>query len=139
MCKRSYEKEINLPQKKNFVCRRLYGHNIDKYPNIKNTLYSSIANLDKDGKRIISNNIKDNEKREKIFEEKDYDVYKYLHSRPPVEYNPWKFSNHIIKEFNKIPIDNVHFFTNEFKPKPKNMAIPFRRPKIYGDYFSQNL
>ena len=139
LCKRSYEKEINLPQKKNFVCRKLFGHYINKYPNIKQSFDSSILNLDKDGKKIISNNIKDNEEKEKKLKEKDNFIFKYLHSKPPVEYNPWKFSNHIIKHFSIAPVDNVYSFSNEFKPKPKNMLKPFRRPKDYGDYFDTNI
>ena len=32
LCKRSYQKEKELPQRKNFVCRKLYGYNLNKYP-----------------------------------------------------------------------------------------------------------
>ena len=137
LCKRSFEKEIDLPKKPNFVCRRLYGHNIDKYPNIKKDIYTSILDLGKEGKKIISKNIKDNDQKEKMTKEKEDFIYKYFHSKPPVEYNPWKFSNHIIKEFCKTPVDNVHSFSHKMEPKPKYMVKPFRRPKENGDYFEQ--
>ena len=139
LCKRSYEKEIDLPQKKNFVCRKLFGQNINRYPNIKSTLFDSIANLDKNGKRILGKYIKDNEKREKKLKEKDDYIFKYLHSKPPVEYNTWKYSNHIIKEFSRPPIDKVHSFAADIKPQPKYMTKPFRRPKENGDYFDKNI
>ena len=137
LCKRSYEKEIDLPQKSNFVCRRLIGHNINKYPNIKKDIYTSILGLGKDGKKIISKYIKDNDEKEKKIKEKEDYIYKYFHSKPPVEYNSWKFSNHIIKEFCKTPVDNVHSFAHPMEPKPKYMVKPFRRPKENGDYFEQ--
>ena len=137
LCKRSYEKETELPQKSNFVCRKLYGHNIDKYPNIKKDIYTSILDLGKEGKRIISKYIKDNDEKEKKIKEKEDFIYKYFHSKPPVEYNPWKFSNHIIKEFCQTPVDNVHSFSHPLEPKPKYMVKPFRRPKDNGDYFEQ--
>jgi len=139
LCKRSYEKEVDLPQKKNFVCRRLFGHNINRYPNMKSSLFDSIVNLDKNGKRIIGKYIKDNEKREKILKEKDDYIFKYLHSKPPVEYNTWKYSNHIIKEFSRPPVDKVHSFAADIKPTPKYMTKPFRRPKENGDYFDKNI
>ena len=54
LCKRSYEKERDLPQKKNFVCRKLYGYNFNRYPNIKTSIDATILDLGKNGKKIIS-------------------------------------------------------------------------------------
>lgn len=139
LCKRSYEKTVDLPQNKIFVCRRLYGHNINKYPNIKTSIDASTINLGKNGKRIISKFMNDNEDKEKIIKEKEDFIYKYIHSKPPLEYNTWKFSNHIIKEFSRCPADKVHSFAAEIKPKPSYLAKPFRRPKEYGDYFDKNI
>ena len=139
LCKRSYEKEKDLPQKTNFVCRRLYGHNLNKYPNKKTSVYASTLNLGKTGKRIIEKYMKNNEKNEKICKEKEEFIYKFYHSKPPLECNTWKFSNHIIKEFSRPPIDKVHSFAHEIKPKPKYMTKPFRRPKETGDYFDKNI
>ena len=139
LCKRSYEKEINLPQKKNFVCRKLFGDNIRQYPNIKQSKKASTIDLGKMGKRIILKYIKNNEEKEKIIEEKKDYIYKYLHSKPPVKYNPWKFSNHVIEEFCRTPVDKVYSFSHLMEPTPKYMTKPFRRPKIYGDYFDNNI
>ena len=63
----------------------------------------------------------------------------YYHSKPHYEFNPWKFSNHIIKEFNRPPADKIHIFCSDIKDKPKYITKPFRRPKIYGDYFEKNI
>ena len=139
LCKRSYQKEKELPQKKNFVCRKLYGYNINKYPNIKTSIYASTLNLGKTGKKLISKYMEDNEKNEKIFKEKEDFINKYYLSKPSLEYNTWKFSNHIIKEFSRPSIDKIHSFAKEIKPNPKYMAKPFRRPKDNGDYFDKNL
>ena len=83
--------------------------------------------------------MKINDDREKILKEKDDLMYNYLHSKPPVKYNPWKFSNRIIKEFSRCPSDKVHSFAKDKLPKPNYLAEPFRRPKIYGDYFAKNV
>ena len=139
LSKRSYEKEIELPKKPNFVCRRLYGENICKYPNTKQSINESTLNLGRNGKRVILKFLKDNEKREKIIKEKEDFIYKYYYSRPPVDINPWRFSNHIIKEFSKSPVDKVHFFSHPLEPIPKYLNKPFRRPKENGDYFDRNI
>ena len=139
LCKRSYEKEFELPQKKNFVCRKLVGHDLNKYPNIKNSIYVSTFNLGNNGRRIISNNIKDNEKKEKIFKDKEDFIFNYFHSKPKLKCNKWKFSNHIIKEFSRPPGDKINSFSTEIKPKPKYLDKPFRRPKENGDYFDKNI
>ena len=139
LCRKSYEKEKELPQKKDFVCRKLSGDYINKYPNIRSSLTPPNVKLGKIGKRIISYYIKNNNKNEKIMNEKDEYLYKYYHSKPYFESNPWKFSNHIIKEFNKVIIDKINSYSLEIQEKPKYMVKPFRRPKIYGDYFDKNV
>ena len=139
LCRKSYEKENELPQKKDFVCRNLSGDYINKYPNIRSSLTPPNVKLGKIGKRIISYYIKNNNKNEKIMNEKDEYLYKYYHSKPYFESNPWKFSNHIIKEFNKVIIDKINSYSLEIQEKPKYMVKPFRRPKIYGDYFDKNV
>ena len=74
-----------------------------------------------------------------MMKEKDDYIYKYYHSKPYYEINHWKFSTHIIKEFSRPSADKIHAFSAEIKVKPKYMAKPFRRPKIYSDYFDKNL
>ena len=139
LCKKSYEKEKELPQKKDFVCRKLSGDYINKYPNIRSSLTPPNVKLGKIGKRIISYYIKNNNKNEKIMREKDDFLYNYYHSKPFFGFNPWKFSNHIIKEFSIFPIDKIHSYSLDVKKKPKYMVKPFRRPKIYSDYFDKNV
>ena len=139
LCKKSYEKEKDLPLKKNFICRKLHGYNFNKYPNIKKSMYESTLNLGKNGKRIILKYLKDNEKREKICKEKEEFIRNYCHSKPPIECNTWKYSNHIIKEFSRPPVDKVHSFAIRNTAKPKYMTKPFRRPKDNGDYFDKNI
>ena len=139
LCKKSYEKEKELPQKKDFVCRKLSSDYINKYPKIRSSLTPPNVKLGKIGKRIISYYIKNNNKNEKIMNEKDEYLYKYYHSKPYFESNPWKFSNHIIKEFNKVIIDKINSYSLDVQEKPKYMVKPFRRPKIYGDYFDKNV
>lgn len=139
LCRRSYEKEIDLPQRKNFVCRKLYGSFINEYPNTKLPLTPSTVKLGKIGKRIISYYTKDNDKKEKIMKEKDDYLYKYYHSKPIFESNPWKSSFHSIKEFSRPEIDKIYSHSIDLKSKPKYMTKPFRRPKIYGDYFDKKI
>ena len=139
LCRKSYEKENELPQKKDFVCRNLSGDYINKYPNIRSSTTPPNVKLGKIGKRIIAYYIKNNNKNEKIMNEKDDYLYKYYHSKPYFESNPWKFSNHIIKEFNKVIIDKINSYSLDVQEKPKYMVKPFRRPKIYGDYFDKNV
>jgi hypothetical protein len=139
LCRKSYEKEKELPQKKDFVCRKLSSDYINKYPNIRSSLTPPNVKLGKIGKRIISYYIKNNNKNVKIMREKDDFLYNYYHSKPFFGFNPWKFSNHIIKEFSRVPIDKINSYSLEVKTKPKYMVKPFRRPKIYSDYFDKNV
>ncbi len=52
LCKKSYEKEKDLPQKKDFVCRKLCGDYINKYPNIRTSLTPTNVKLGNLGKKI---------------------------------------------------------------------------------------
>ena len=45
-----------------------------------------------------------------MMKEKEEYIYNYCHSKPFIYYNPWKFSNHIINEFNRSPADKIHSF-----------------------------
>ena len=71
--------------------------------------------------------------------EKDDYLYKYYHSKPIFEINQWKSSAHSIKEFSRPDIDKIHSYSIDVKPKPKYMTKPFRRPKIYSDYFNKKI
>lgn len=139
LSRRSYEKEIELPQKKDFVCRKLHNDYFNEYPNAKFPFPPLFTNLGKLGKKIISFYIKDNQENEKIMKQKEEYIYKYYHSKPHFEREQWKYSNHIIKEFSTPPLDKIHMNKPEIKKIPKYKTKPFRRPKIYGDYFDKNI
>ena len=91
------------------------------------------------GREVISKFIKDNQKIQRQMAKTEEEVYKYYHNKPPLRLNPWKFSNHIIKEFSIYPGDQIHSFRKEKPIKPSYMVEPFRRPKDNGDYFDPHI
>lgn len=76
---------------------------------------------------------------EKLLRKTEDNFFAYKHSKPPLELNTWKFSNHEIKIFSTPPLDKVHSFRVEKEPKPNYMTKPFKRPKIDGDYFDKHI
>jgi len=139
LCERSYQKEELLPLKKNFICKKLYNYELNKYPNNQFTIDEAVKNLAPYGKNLISIFIKDNDKREqkqKIFEEK---LYEFKHSKPPVYLNPWKFSNHVMGEFSKYKGDEVYGYRERPKTKYAYTVEPFRRPKEHGELFDKHI
>ena len=88
---------------------------------------------------MITTSIKENKKVEKALIENENNFFEYLHSKPPLDLNKWKFSNHIIKQFSVPELDKIYSFRTDAPPKPKYMTKPFRRPKIYGDYFYKRI
>ena len=80
-----------------------------------------------------------NKQLENTLRNNDKNFFIYLHSKPPLELNKWKFSNHIIKQFSVPELDKIYSFKADKPPKPKYMTKPFRRPKIYGDYFDKHI
>jgi hypothetical protein len=139
LCQRTYVKEENLPQKKDFVCRKLWNDEINKFGDINNTVEKVTQNLTKPGKKMIKTFILQHDKSEQKDRDEDERLYKYIHSKHPIKLNPWKFSNHVIEEFCRTPVDKVYSFSHLMEPTPKYMTKPFRRPKIYGDYFDNNI
>lgn len=75
---------------------------------------------------------------DKLSEEEER-TYIYKHSKPPLKLNPWKFSNHVIGEFSRPPIDQKREIREFVKPRPQYMVDPFRRPKDIGDYFDKHI
>lgn len=130
MVKRSYEKEQELPTKKNIVPPDGYGGCFDDH--MKRN--QSLASLGPYGDKLIGKFIKENQQREKDLREREKNLWEYKHSKPPISYNPWKPSNHIIEEFMVFPADKIHAFKPEQKKKFLNQD-PFRIPKKDGDYF----
>ena len=50
---------------------------------------------------------------EKLLRKTEDNFFAYKHSKPPLELNTWKFSNHEIKIFSTPPLDKVHSFRVE--------------------------
>ena len=72
LCKRSYEKQANMLNGKNFVCRKLYGENIDKNPYGQGyDIQKASKGLSTDGKRLIKIFVDQNIKREDILRKKE--------------------------------------------------------------------
>ena len=121
------------------VCRNLVGREFHDNPNRERSVDEAVKGLTNDGKRMITQFIKENKKVENALITNENNFFSYLHSKPPLELNKWKFSNHIIKPFSVPELDKVYSFRIEKPIKPKYMTKPFRRPKIYCDYFDKNI
>ena len=68
----------------------------------------------------------------------EQEIDKIRKSKPIPFINPWKFSNHVIGEFNTIPADKVHSFKKEKKQKYL-IEDPFKIPSKYGNYFEKDI
>ena len=67
LIKRSYEKQSEMLDGKNFVCRKLYGENIDKNPYCYGyDKEKASRGLSQEGKKLIGLFINENIKREKM-------------------------------------------------------------------------
>lgn len=142
MIKRSYEKESNFLNKRNFICKNLYGDNFDNNPYEKD--YNNLTKIEKDlspdGKRMIRKFIFQNKKMEdKLMKEEQKLQEKWLDhkNREKRSKSFWKSGLHIIENFGPFLIDKVH----KFKVKPIQVyeRPPFKRPKEEGDYFDKDL
>ncbi len=119
-----------MPQKRNFS----YTNSVGKEFGCQRDL----NHLSDVGRSIVSKFINENEIRERKLKEKEEEIEDYKYSKPPVNYNKWKFSNHIVEEFSKVPADEIHSFKKH--PKPKYLIKePFRKPKDFGDYFDKSV
>ena len=98
-----------------------------------------MKNLSNSGQKLIKVFIDENEKREQKSKDEEERVYKYKHSKPPLQLNSWKFSNHVIEEFSRPKADEVHSFREKEKTKYQYTADPFRRPKEQGDLFDKHI
>ncbi len=128
-----------LPQKKDFICRKLWNDEINKFTESKININEAMKDLTKPGKKIIRTFIGQFEKTEQKRRDDEEKLFKYKHSRPPVKLNPWKYSNHVIKEFSTPKIDEVYTPREEIKPKYAYTVEPFRRPGDHGDYFDKHI
>ena len=139
MCERSYQKEKLLPLKKDFTCRKLWNYELNKFPNNRMSLTEAIQNLAPSGKKLMKVFINENDKREQKMKDDEEKLYIYKHSKPPIQFNSWKFSNHVIEEFSRPKADEIHGFRQKEKTKYKFTVDPFRRPKEKGDYFDKHI
>lgn len=81
LVKRSYEKPVNMLCGKDFVCRNLYGENLDKNPYRYGYDLSASQNLSPAGKRMIRKFIEQNKAKDKSFADKEEQLYNDLHSK----------------------------------------------------------
>ena len=103
------------------------------------SLTEAIQNLAPSGKKLMKVFINENDKREQKMKDDEEKLYIYKHSKPPIQFNSWKFSNHVIEEFNRPKADEIHGFREKEKTKYKFTVDPFRRPKEKGDYFDKHI
>ena len=139
LCPRSYQKEKLLPLKKDFFCKKLYNYELNKFPNNQFTAEEAIQNLAPFGKKLIKIFIDENDKREQKQKSDEEKLYNYKHSKPPLNLNPWKFSNHVIEEFSRPKGDEVYGYREQKKTKYAYTVEPFRRPKEQGDLFDKHI
>ena len=141
MIKRSYEKENNFLNKKDFICRNLYGENFDKNPYDKeyDNLPKAEKGLSLDGKRMIRKFIIQNKKTEDKLKKEEKILYeKWLdHKNRERSKSFWKSGLHVMENFGPFIIDKVHKF--KVKPIITYERPPFKRPKEDGDYFDKDL
>ena len=98
-----------------------------------------MQNLAPSGKKLIKVFMNEYEKKEKKLKDDEEKLYIYKHSKPPIQFNSWKFSNHVIEEFSRPKVDEIHGFREKIKTKNKFTVDPFRRPKEKGDYFDKHI
>ena len=130
MSKRSYSKGKDTLDGRGFICRNLYStdfNNVFK----RNDDLSALGSL---GSKIIRNFIKDNDKKEEIYREKEKEYYEYLHSKHDNKYKVWKSSMYGPEYFSSPPEDKIVSFKKE---KPKLIKIPFKPSKKTGTYFEK--
>ena len=139
LCPRSYQKEKLLPLKKDFICKKLYNYEINKFPNNKFTIDESVNNLAPYGKNLIRIFMNENDKREQKQRADEEKLYIFKHSKPPLNLNPWKFSNHVIGEFSRFKADEIYGYREKKKVKYAYTVDPFRRPKEQGDLFDKHI
>lgn len=142
LIKRSYEKQSNMLEGKNFVCRNLYGEYIDKNPYGHGyDLEKASKGLSADGKRMITNFINQNIRRENILRKKEKLLYEEIidHKTPKNDRSFWKSGLHVMEHFGPPLIDKCYKFKAPPILKYDLNQPPFRRPKIDGDYFDKDI
>ena len=113
----------------------MIGRDLNRNPNMERSVSQTVADLTTTGKKMIKKFMETNKQLENSMRNNEQNFFIYLHSKPPLQLNKWKFSNHVIEHFSTPKLDKVYSFRIDKTPKPKYMTKPFRRPKIDGDYF----
>ncbi len=131
MVSRTYEKSVNLPNKKNMLPQKMIGDYFDNH--LKEN--KSVSSLGVFGEKLIETFKKQNLKREKYLKDKEEEEWKFKHSKRPVYVNPWKATNHQNEYFNFVPFDKVYSFKVEKKQKNLLHSSPFLPQRRIGDYF----
>ena len=139
LCQRSYQKEKLLPLKKDFICKKLWNYELNKFPNNQFTVDDAIKNLAPKGKKLIKLFINDHDKKEQKQKMEEEELYVFKHSKPPLNLNPWKFSNHVIEEFSRPKADEIYGYREKKKVKYAYTVDPFRRLKDQGDLFDKHI
>ena len=142
LVKRSYERQCNMLNGKNFICRNLFGEYIDKNPYRQGyDIERASRGLSVDGKRMIKKFIDQNIKRENILKKKQQLLYEEVidHKTPKNRNHFWKSGLHVMEHFGPPLIDKCHKYKAEPIPKYDLNQPPFRRPKIEGDYFDKDI
>ena len=106
---------------------------------MEKSISQTVVDLAPSGKKLMKKFMETNKQLENSLRNNDTNFFIYLHSKPPLELNKWKFSNHVIEHFSTPKLDKVYSFRVDKPPKPKYMTKPFRRPKIDGDYFDKHI
>lgn len=142
LCKRSYEKQGNMLEGKNFVCRNLYGDYIDKNPYGQGyDIQKASKGLSADGKRLINIFVNQNIKREDILRQKEKLLYEeIIDHKTPRNVKPfWRSGLHIMEHFGPPLIDKIHKFKAPEIRKYDVNQPPFRRPRAECDYFDKDI
>lgn len=127
MVKRSYFKEaLELPKGKPYYgTQKLTGGEFGEKQ----------VPLSESGEKILQKFIKENNMKQNRLKNIEEEIYKYKHSKPAVDLNPWKYSNTNGKEFSIPKADKIHSFNKPLKDT--RIKKPFYRPSDYGDYFNK--
>ena len=142
LVKRSYEKQEDMLDGKNFVSRNLYGDYIDKNPYGHGyDLEKASKGLSYDGKRIIKTFINQNQEREKILRKNEQLLYDEMHSHKSHKDSKrfWRSGMHVMEHFGPPLIDKCYKFRAPPIIKYDVNQPPFRRPKDDGDYFDKDI
>lgn len=130
MLPRSYQKEKELPQGKDIKPCHGVGGEFDEH--LKEN--EKLVELGDYGKMLIGKFKTQFQNRENLLKNHEAKLWEVKHSKPPIQWNPWKPANHVKEEFIVFPADDIHSFRVE-KKKPFLIEEPFRIPKKDGTYF----